>query len=77
MAIKEEIAQNEQFLLLSPCFQLCSIIVLSFKGSSQFFSGIFSKASAADLMNEGKGYSTVFFLSFVFSPCQASSISKC
>ena len=30
MATKEEIAQNEQFLLSSPCFQLYSIIVLSF-----------------------------------------------
>ena len=34
MATKEEIAQNEQFLLLSPCFQVYSIIVLSFKGIS-------------------------------------------
>ena len=32
MATKEEIAQNKQFLLLSPCFQLYLIIVLSFKG---------------------------------------------
>ena len=32
MATKEEIAQNEQFLLLQPCFQLYSIIVLSFTG---------------------------------------------
>ena len=36
MATKAEIAQNEQFLLLSPCFQLCSIIVPSFKGVSNF-----------------------------------------
>ena len=33
MATKEEISQNEQFLHLSPCFQLYEIIVLSFKGS--------------------------------------------
>ena len=32
IATNEEIAQNEQFLLLSPCFQFYSIIVLSFKG---------------------------------------------
>ena len=32
MATKEEIAQNKQFLLLSPCFQINSILVLSFKG---------------------------------------------
>ena len=55
MATKEEIAQNEQFLLLSPCFQLCSIIVLSFKGSFQFFGGMFSKSSAADLLYVGNG----------------------
>ena len=30
MATKEEIAQNKQFLLLSPCFQLYSIIILYF-----------------------------------------------
>ena len=45
---KEEIAQNEQFLLLSSCFQLYSIIVLPFKGSfSNFFGYVFSKSSAA------------------------------
>ena len=37
IATKEEIAQNKQFLLLSPCFQLYSVIVLSFKGSFHFF----------------------------------------
>ena len=35
MATKEEIAPNKQFLLLSPCFQIYLIIVLSFKGSFQ------------------------------------------
>ena len=33
MVTKEEIAQNEQFLLLSPCFQFYSIIVFSTKWS--------------------------------------------
>ena len=47
MATKEEIAQNKQFLLLSPCFQLYSIIVLSFKGI--FCTFAFSKSSAANL----------------------------
>ena len=37
MVTKEEIAQNKQFLPLLPCFQLYSIIILSFKGSFQFF----------------------------------------
>ena len=52
---KEEIAHNEQFLLLSPCFQRCSIIVLSFKVSLQLSSGMFLKSSAADLLYVGKG----------------------
>ena len=52
---KEEIAKNEQFLLLSLCFQLYSIIVLSFKGSFQKNSGMFSKLSAADFLYVGKG----------------------
>ena len=33
MSTQEEIAQNQQFLLLSPCIQLYSIIALSFKGN--------------------------------------------
>ena len=53
MTTKEEIAQSEQFLHLSPCFQLCSIIVLSFKESFQFYSGMFSKSSSADLLYVG------------------------
>ena len=55
MTTKEEIAQNEHFLHLSACFQLCSIIVPLFKGSFQFVSGMFSKSSAADLLYFGKG----------------------
>ena len=47
LATKEESAQ-EQFLLLSPCFQLYSIIVLSFNGSSLMISGMFSKLFAED-----------------------------
>ena len=42
---KKIIAQDEQFLLLSPCFQLYSIIVLSFKGSFQFCSCWFSNSA--------------------------------
>ena len=56
MATKEEIAQNEQFLLLSLCFQLYLIIVLSLKGSFHCFSGMISKSSAADLFVCGKGF---------------------
>ena len=59
MVTKEEIAQNEQFLLLSPCFQLYSIIVLSFKGIFHRFSGMFSKSSAADLLYVEKGLITM------------------
>ena len=56
MATKEEIAQNEQFLLLSPCFQLHSIIVLSFeRGFPENYGYMFSKSSAADLLYVGKG----------------------
>ena len=55
MSTKEEIAQNEQFLLLSSCFQLFSISVLWFKGSFQICSDMFSKSSAADLLYVGKG----------------------
>ena len=39
MVTKEESAQNKQFLLMSLCFQIYSIIVLSFKGSFQICSG--------------------------------------
>ena len=54
MVTKEENSQKEHFLLLSPCFQLYSIIVLSFKGSFQFILGMFSKSSAADLLYVSK-----------------------
>ena len=54
MPTKEEIAQNEQFLLLSPCFQLYSIIVLSFSEIVTDFALMFSKSSAADYFVCGK-----------------------
>ena len=72
MATKEEIAQNKQFLFLSPCFQLYSIIVLSFKGSFHSIivlsfkgsfhtiSGMFSKSSAAET------FLNLFYKSMVF-----------
>ena len=44
MATKEEIAQDEQFLLLSPYYQLYSIIILSFKGSFHILVKMFSAA---------------------------------
>ena len=60
MATKEEIAQNEQFLLLTPCFQLYSIIVLLFKGSFQFCSSMFLKCRfvvcGKGLMSTGHEY---------------------
>ena len=56
MLTKEEIAQNKQFHLWSSCFQLYSIIVLSFKGSFKNISSLFSKSSAADLLYVGKGW---------------------
>ena len=52
---KEEIAQNDQFLPLSPCFQLNLMIVLLIKRSFQFVSGMFPELSGADLLNVGKG----------------------
>ena len=67
MVTKEEIAQNKQFILLSPCFQLCSIIGLSFKGSFQLISGIFSKSSAAELLHVGKGLTESGLLCIIFS----------
>ena len=50
LSLKKKLLKNEQFLLLSPCFQLYSIIVLLFKGSFKNKSGMFSKSSAADLL---------------------------
>ena len=54
MATKEEIAKNEQSLLLSQCVQLYSIIVFLFEGSYPFCSGMFFQSSAADLLYVGK-----------------------
>ena len=52
---KEEIAQNEQFLLLSQCFPLL-IIGYPFNYSDfLYFYKICSKSSAAELLYEGKG----------------------
>ena len=44
---KEEIAQNEQFLLLSQCLQLFLIIKLSFMEIFHVFVGMFQMSSAA------------------------------
>ena len=77
MATKEEIAQNEQFLLLSPCFQLYSIIVLLYKGNSQMFSSTFSTSSAADLLNAGDRVKQPVCLMFCNNyPFTSSDISK-
>ena len=52
---KGEIAQNKQFLLLLQCFQLDSVIILSFIKICNIFANMFSKLSAADLLYVGKG----------------------
>ena len=52
---KGEIAQYEQFLLLSQCFQLFSVIKPTFIKLFRVFAWMFSKSSAADLMYVGKG----------------------
>ena len=52
---KEEIARNEQFLLLPQCFPL---LVIGYPFNSRdfpFFDKIYSKPSAAELLYEGKG----------------------
>ena len=52
---KEEIAQNEQFLLLPQCFPLLVIgYPLNYR-DFLFFDKIRSKSSAAELSYEGKG----------------------
>ena len=68
MVTKEEIAQNEQFLLWSPCFYLYLIIVHSFKESFQIhlkrvskLIGYDLKSSAADLWYVGKGFKNSHF----------------
>ena len=47
----EEIAQDEQFLLLQQCLQLYMMIKLQFKVVARML----SKSSAADLLYMGKG----------------------
>ena len=52
---KEEIAQNEQFLLLPQCFPL---LVIGYPFNCRdflYFDKICSKSSAAELLYEGKG----------------------
>ena len=53
MATKEEIAQNEQFLLLKPVFQLYSMVLFI-----EVFH-IFAQSSAADLLYVGKDPSQI------------------
>ena len=52
---KEEIAQKEQFLLLSQCFPLLVIGYLLNYRDFLFFDKVCSKSSAAELLYEGKG----------------------
>ena len=52
---KEEIAQNEQFFLLSQCFPLLIIGYPFNYKDFPFFDKICSKSSAAELSYEGKG----------------------
>ena len=52
---KEEIAQNEKFILLTQCF---SLLVIGYPFNYRdflFFNKICSKSSAAELLYEGKG----------------------
>ena len=51
-----QIAQNEQIILLSQCFQLYPIIILLLLESFHNFENICSKSPAADLLYVGKGY---------------------
>ena len=44
---KGEIAHDEQFLLMSQCFQLFSLIIRSFKVIFHYFAKMFSKSFAA------------------------------
>ena len=52
---EEEIAQNEQFLLLTQCFQLCSVSMSSYREIFHFIVEMFSKLSTADFLYLGKG----------------------
>ena len=59
---KEEIAQNEQFLLLPQCFPLLVIgCPLNYR-DFLFFVKICSKSSAAELLYEVKGYFSDVFV---------------
>ena len=51
---KVEIVHNDLFLLLPLCFQLCSIIILSYIENFHIFDLMFSKSCAADLFYFGK-----------------------
>ena len=52
---KEEIAQNEQFLLLQQCFQLLVVGYPFNYRDFLFFDKICSKSSAAEFSHEGNG----------------------
>ena len=47
---KEEIAQDEQFLLLTQCFQIYSISMSTFRKIFHLIVEMFSKSSSADLL---------------------------
>ena len=53
---RDEIAQNKQFLLLSQCFQLYLITLLSFFEILHVFPSMFQMSYAAELLYVGKGY---------------------
>ena len=55
IVIKEEIAQNKQFLLLQQCFPLLVIGYPFNYRDFLFFYKICSKSSAAELLYKGKG----------------------
>ena len=52
---KEEFAKKEQFLHLSQCFQLFSVIIATFIELFRVFATMFSKSSAAELLYVVKG----------------------
>ena len=74
MSTKEEIAQNQQFLHLSPFFQFFSSIVLSFKGCFKFILGMFSKSSAADVLYNGKGLTDIWAGDTLYLVCCRTGI---
>ena len=59
---KGEITHAEQYLLLAQCFQIYSLIVLSFIERFHIFELISSTSSAADLLYVGKDYPYVMGL---------------